>query len=241
MGLRERRAAVAAVDEACPRCAAVRGAYQEYCIECGLRLPPVHGRLASFRRGWVRRVGWYPGDWVWISLLALVGAAAGTAVAIAVTTQTSGGGSTTVVLPGPAPAAAAARVRRSGATTRTGASPVAPEPSVTVTTPGSSGSQPKGPPNGRLTWPSGTRGWTIVLVSYPTHGGRGEPRATAVRAAGLGLPQVGVLESSQFGSLHPGYFVVFSGRYSSRADAEAALTSARASGFGGAYTRQISR
>ena len=50
-----------------------------------------------------------------------------------------------------------------------------------------------------------------------------------------------MLESSDFSSLHPGYAIVFSGIYSSRADAEAALTSARATGFGTAYTREISR
>ena len=37
------------------------------------------------------------------------------------------------------------------------------------------------------------------------------------------------------------YAIVFSGVYSSRADAEAALTSARATGFGTAYTREVSR
>ena len=78
-------------------------------------------------------------------------------------------------------------------------------------------------------------------MSYPTTRGRGAPLATAKRAAGLGLPDVGVLQSSDFSSLHPGYSIVFSGIYRSRADAEAALTSARATGFGTAYTREISR
>ena len=80
-----------------------------------------------------------------------------------------------------------------------------------------------------------------MLVSYPLTRGRAAPLETARRAAGLGLPEVGVLESSDFSSLHPGYAIVFSGIYSSRADAEAALTSARATGFGTAYTREISR
>jgi hypothetical protein len=80
-----------------------------------------------------------------------------------------------------------------------------------------------------------------VLVSYPIARGRAAPLATARRAARLGLSEVGVLESADFSSLHPGYAIVFSGIYSSRADAEAALTSARATGFGTAYTRQISR
>jgi hypothetical protein len=95
--------------------------------------------------------------------------------------------------------------------------------------------------NGALSWPATTDGWTIVLLSYPAVRGRTAPLQTARRAAGLGLPQVGVLDSSDFSSLHPGYAIVFSGVYRSRADAEAALTSARATGFGTAYTREISR
>ena len=47
-------------------------------------MPEVRGTLASLRRRWVRRVGWYPGDWMWIPLLALVVAGAGAAAAIAV-------------------------------------------------------------------------------------------------------------------------------------------------------------
>ena len=54
-------------------------------------------------------------------------------------------------------------------------------------------------------------------------------------------PQVGVLQSANFSSLHPGYFVVFSGIYGAKSQADAALATARAGGFAGAYSRQISR
>ena len=53
----------------CPRCGAPRGPASVYCIECGLRLPERRGAVASLRRRWVRRIGWYPGDWVWLPLL----------------------------------------------------------------------------------------------------------------------------------------------------------------------------
>ena len=43
------------------------------------------------------------------------------------------------------------------------------------------------------------------------------------------------------GSLQPGYFVVFSGIYASKADADAGVGTARGAGFGGAYSRQIAR
>ena len=53
------------------------------------------------------------------------------------------------------------------------------------------------------------------------------------------LPAVGVLDSSRFASLQPGYFVVFSGVYGSQTEANAAVTSAHQAGFGAAYSRQI--
>ena len=79
-----RKFAIAATDGTCPRCGAARAADQNYCLACGDALPVVSGRLAGARRTWLARIGWYPGDWVWLSLATLVVAAAGAAVAIAV-------------------------------------------------------------------------------------------------------------------------------------------------------------
>ena len=59
-----------AAHRACPRCRA-RRAEREYCVECGLLLPVVVGPIAALRSRWLRRFGWYPGDWVWLSLPAL--------------------------------------------------------------------------------------------------------------------------------------------------------------------------
>jgi hypothetical protein len=230
-----REAAIVATERTCPRCAAPRELSQDYCVSCGLRLPPTDGRVAALRRGWLRRIGWYPGDWIWVSLPTLLVALAGAAVAIELTgrDEPTNAGTTVIakanLLPGRGALAAA----------RTTTLPVAPEPGATTGESSTAGSQPG--PNGSLIWPSSTDGWTIVLVSYPSRVGRKAPLETARRAAGLGLPEVGVLDSSDFSSLHPGYAIVFSGVYTSRADAEAALTSARATGFGSAYTRQISR
>ena len=83
----ERESAIAAADSTCPRCGAGREADETYCLECGLRLPRVTGRIPALRRSWIRRFGWYPGDWIWVSLLTLVVAAAGAATAIALTVQ----------------------------------------------------------------------------------------------------------------------------------------------------------
>ncbi len=76
-------------------------------------------------------------------------------------------------------------------------------------------------------WPSGTDGWTVVLASYPQTKGRKAADARAGEARAKGLPQVGVLDSSGYASLHPGFWVVFSGVYGSEAEATSALEPAR--------------
>jgi hypothetical protein len=51
---------------------------------------------------------------------------------------------------------------------------------------------------------------------------------------------VGVLNSSDYSSLHPGYWVVFSGIYDTLDEARSALDTARAT-YPQAYTRQIAQ
>jgi hypothetical protein len=224
-----RAEALAAVDGRCPRCGAPRERNQEYCVECGLRLPLLRGPIPALRRRWIRRLAWYPGDWVWVSLLTLLVAAAGAAVAVAFGRGPHSSGATTAVAPTPRRITTAATVTPL---------PSAPEPGATTqkTTPASTVAA-----NGRMGWPARRNGWTIVLFSYPQPSGTTAPFSLATRAAHAGLPEVGVLDSGQFSSLHPGYYIVFTGVYSTASEAEAALRSVRASGFGSAYTRQISR
>ena len=234
----DRETAVAAADETCPRCGARRTADQEYCLECGLKLPAVTGRIAGLRRSWIRRFGWYPGDWVWLSLLTLVIAAAGAAVAIAATeTQKDNGVTFAATTTVPVTEPTSLPPTTAPVTVDTSTLPTAPEP--TTSTPAKP--KPAGPKNGRYVWPANRNGWTIVLVSYPKTTGRTAALATADRAAHAGLTQVGLLDSSQYASLQPGYFVVFTGIYASKSDADAAVSTARQGGFGGAYSRQIAR
>jgi hypothetical protein len=228
----------APLDETCPRCGTPREPDQEYCLECGLRLPPTSGRLARFRRGWVGHLGWYPGDWFWAALLAFVVAAGGAAVAIATTRPASGESSsgTTVTMTSPnvplAPPAGSTPV----STIDTSTLPTPPEP------PGSTTKAPKPPPNGKTPWPAGETGWTVALVSLPaTKSGRTRAQAQARHAVAGGLPEVGVLVSSRYASLHPGYFVVFAGIYDSRGEAQSSLSAARDAGFTSAYVRQITQ
>jgi hypothetical protein len=73
----------------------------------------------------------------------------------------------------------------------------------------------------------------------PTTSGRGQAVSLAKAALRAGLNDVGVIDSSRFSSLHPGYYVVFSGVFSTLADAQGTLATARSSGYPSAYTRPI--
>lgn len=233
MGLRteQRRTAIAAADTTCPRCGSARAAGDRYCLSCGFRLPTVDGRIASFRRRWLRRLGWYPGDWVWLALPSLFVAAAGAAVAIVVADRHREANAAVYTAPA-AVSVAQPSARAPGLITTidTTTLPVPPEPG-----------SPTAAGNGRIAWPADENGWTIVLVSYPKQGGQGPALTTAAQAIKSKLRQVGVLDSGDYPSLQPGYYVVFTGVYQSQDDADAAVSTARQAGFSGAYSRQIAR
>jgi hypothetical protein len=215
---------------ACPRCGAPYAAGQEYCLECGLRLPTETGWFASFVAPWRRR-RWYPGDWIWPVLLFLVLAALGALVAILATGGSSG---STIVATSPATATGGGF----GLTTTAAATlPTVAPPTTTAPPPPTRTNRP---PAQRqvIAWPDKS-GYTIVLESIPTTSGRAQANATARRALAAGLPQVGVLTSSNYSSLQPGYYVVFTGVYDSNSEAEQHLEAARGAGFGFPYVRPV--
>jgi hypothetical protein len=82
-------------------------------------------------------------------------------------------------------------------------------------------------PTGIVDWPAGEDGWTIALASLPQTGGRRVAEARAREASKAGLSPVGVLDSSRYASLHPGYWVIFTGVFTSEAEATSALEPAR--------------
>ncbi len=169
----------------CPRCGATVAARQEFCVECGLRLPGPErfGPLPTETRSLRLRV---------VGLAAVAIAGAVTAIAIA-----ADGDDSEHIL------------------TATGGSVTAPTRAVE--------------PQSRLVvWPRSQTGWTIVLASVPKASGRDEAVAIAQRARTRRLPRVGVLDSSRFASLRPGYWMTFTGRYQSEADATGSLRRARA-------------
>lgn len=83
-------------------------------------------------------------------------------------------------------------------------------------------------------WPEGETAWTVIVLSTEDEAGaRG--RAQELAAGGT---QVGVLNSSDYGSLRPGFWVVFSGRYETSEEAQAAAAGLTGTAPG-AYARFV--
>ena len=213
----------------CPRCGTAADAGQEYCLECGARL----GRepaAATPPTAVADRSDW-SAAWILPALLGLVIAILGTGAAIVI----SGDGEEPSAIP----------TATGGSLTVTGGTPTltAPEPTTaatTATTATATTTSPPPPPvnPAAITWPRDRRGWTIVLLSLPQSNGRDAAGAQAKKARDGGLRRVGVLDSSRYASLHPGYYVVFHGVFDSEAEASSALQRARAV-FPTAYQREI--
>ena len=221
--------AAAEPEQRCPRCETRYNPGQEYCLECGARLPGRSGLATRLGSGWRRRLGWYPGDWIWPALLALlVAAGAGAASALWLADRSSANDQTLVAT---SPAASSLQQTQT-----------APEPTTAPTSTQATTAAPPPPPPPAKTlvpWPATRSGWTVVLDSLPSVNGRAPATAEARQALHLGLKKVGVLDSSRFSSLHPGYYVVFFGIYASQAAAQSAIIDAHQKGYGGAYPRRI--
>jgi hypothetical protein len=230
----------------CPRCGVAYEPLQEYCLECGARLPTNRGVVGVLASSWQRRFAWYPGDWIWpVAFFLVLTVVATAAVLIANSTRSSAA----------APATATTAVPLSPGETRTvrpgstSTLPNAPQPTITTgplpSAPGSPSSPtattPRPKPNAPAVWPAGESGYTNVLESLPVAAGRSNALARARRARQNGIRTVGVLLSSQYSSLHPGYYVVFAGIYRTQAEAVAGLGTAHAKGFPDAYQTRVTR
>jgi len=138
------------------------------------------------------------------------------------------------------PAAAAALVAAGGAAGAIAAgADDAGATTIVALTPLRAVAPPPAKPANLRSWPR-RDGYTVVLAALPTTVGAKAARARALAAASMGVPDVGVLASSRFASLHPGYWIVFSGVYRTLDEALAGLP--RAARFArSAYAQEISR
>ena len=221
-------------DRRCPRCSTPYSEGQEYCLECGEKLPARPSMVTRLGAGWRRRIGWYPGDWIWPALLALVVAiVAGVISAVWLADDSSSANDTLV--------------RTEAGSSISVTVQTAPEPTTTTqtttsTATGTTAPPPPPPPKPTLVpWPANKSGWTIIIDSVPTINGRAGAVAEAKQALRLGLKPVGVLNSADFSSLHPGYYVVFFGKYANEPEAQSHVIEAHRRGYRDPYPSRITR
>jgi hypothetical protein len=89
-------------------------------------------------------------------------------------------------------------------------------------------------------WPAGTRGFTVQLQTLPVPGGAvNAVKAAKAAAATKGAKGVGALKSEDFASLPAGRYVIYSGVYHKKAEAERALSGLKKS-FPGAGVIEVS-
>lgn len=215
----------------CPRCGTPTEPLQEYCLECGIRLPAATGPGAALAAGWRRR-DWAGREWLWPVLVALIVAVLAAAAVLAIAAARDE----------PRARLVATQEPIGPPVTATTEPVTASVPTTTPTVPTTTQVQPTQPPRtGLVAWPAGTDGYTVILASLPTSGGRPDATSRAKAASDAGLPEVGVLNSSAYPSLQPGYFVVFAGIHETERQAFDALPSARQAGYDAAYVKRIAK
>jgi SPOR domain len=212
----------------CPRCGAAMTDAQEWCLNCGAAV----GTRIVPAPGWRVPI-------IVTALLAIVGVLA---VAIAIIELADDTGEVTVNTDGtaqvtPTPTPGATVTPAPTIPEASGQSSPEPAPSATPsTTPAPTPSSTPGAGTGAIgTWPAGESGWTVVLASKSSESAA---RASAENFQGDGIPDVGLLQSDDFASLNPGYWVVFSGQYDSGDEAQSAAQAAQAQSPG-AYAKQV--
>lgn len=216
----------------CPRCGAAYEPAQEYCIECGLRLPLDRGLGQTVGRAWRLQVSRYRGGWLWVVLVLLAIAAFGALAAILASDEGESA-VRTIVATEPLP------TTRPPLPTQTAFVPTTTAPPIAPTTRTATARTTTTRQTGPLEWPAGKSGHTVVVGNAPIPNGRAAAVRLARAAIAAGLPRVGVLDSSEFASLRPGYFVIFSGVYDTEDEALAAVESAQSRGYPRAYEREI--
>jgi hypothetical protein len=226
----EARRPTATQEGECPRCGSPTEPLQEYCLECGTRLPAAAGPGATLAAGW-RRTDWAGREWVWPVLVALIVAVIAAAAVLAVAAARDEPRTRLVATQEPI---------GPPVTATTEIVPTASVPTTAPTAPATTAA-PTPPRQGLVQWPAGQDGYTVILASLPTRGGRAAATSQAKAASDAGLQEVGVLDSSAFASLQPRYFVVFVGIHDTERSAVDALPAARQAGYDAAYVKRIAK
>jgi hypothetical protein len=218
----------------CPRCGSAMAPDQEWCLACGAAAVTE----VVEARGW--RVPLYlGGGLVALAILGVIIAIVALSDGKEQVAGTPTPGPQASVPPGqtvsPIPTTSAIPTVTAAPTTDPNSTPdatISPVPTETATPDstvdsGGSGSFPG--------WTGADGDYTIIIESADSQAAAEKVATKAQDEDGL---TVGILESSQYSSLNGGYYVVFTGDYSSKSDAQAELDGVRDS-FPDAYVRQI--
>jgi hypothetical protein len=126
-------------------------------------------------------------------------------------------------------------IGRAGSSRQSGAPPV-----ITVA---NGATAPGGGPGGEATfagdWPAGTKGYTVELQTLPESSPISAVEAAKTAAGGKGARSVGALRSAEYSSLPAGSYVIYSGVYHERSEAQHALAGLKKS-FPGAKVVEVS-
>jgi hypothetical protein len=208
----------------CPRCGSTLAPDQEWCLACGAA---AETEVAE-PRGW--RVPIVLGGG--LGLLALLG------VVLLIIALASGPDKLAAGTPTPTPSAAAPAPTSTPVPTATPLATATTSPGATVTpspSPGATATPSPGTTtSGSFPGWTGGDGWTIIIESA-TSQSKAESVAQDAQSQGL---TPGILKSDDYSSLNAGYWVVFTGDYSSKSEAQSALDSVQAK-YHDAYARQI--
>jgi hypothetical protein len=217
----------------CPRCGSTLAPDQEWCLACGAAADTE----VAEPRGWRVPIALGGG----LLALALIG------VVLLIIALASGPDKLASTTPTPTPSAAAPAPTASTAvptatpfptaTTSPGAT-VTPAPGATTTpAPGATATaSPTTSGSGSFPGWTGGTGWTIIIESATS---QSKAESVATSAQGQGLTP-GILKSDDYSSLNAGYWVVFTGHYASKSEAQGNLDSVR-SKFSDAYVRKIAQ
>ena len=211
--------------QGCPNCGAAASPGQLMCLECGSRLALEHRRPASWK--------------IAGAIIGVVLLVAGAALALALAEITSDADNQATAptptqqasAPQAAPAATGTAPAESGTTPSTAVpTETTPEPA-----PLPDSDTPPAAEAGSTEWPDGKSAHTVILASA---GSRQEAEAKQKKAQDAGIT-AGILKSDDFGSLRPGYWVVFDGQFDSVEEATARAEEDRGKGFADAYPRFV--
>jgi hypothetical protein len=199
----------------CPRCGAPHAADQRYCLECGERLAPTSSVLsagAPFAQAPAQSAGGTPRQPP-AELLAAGGREPAWQRNSALTVL-AGVGVLLLAM------GVGVLIGRAG-----GSKQAAGTPQVISVAGSGPTTSPTGSGESTFTsdWPAGTKGYTVELQAIPTSSPVSAVEAAKSSAAAKGAKSVGALKSDEFTSLTAGSYVIYSGVYHTRAQAQKAL------------------